>query len=135
VEPSDHDTTMAQLEATLARLEAQAHQPLAPEAPPLGERLDTLQARNTETLKRLDALALDPAKMETSLAQVRRMAQKDVHPTWMHAAYADLTQRLARVEALLEDLGDSMSLLHTKMETIIGQLAASERQQDGGRDA
>jgi hypothetical protein len=32
------------------------------------------------------------------------------------------------VENLLEDLGDSMSLLYTRIETIIGQLAAFERQ-------
>ena len=30
---------------------------------------------------------------------------------------------------MLEDLGASMGLLHTKMETIIGQLAAQERQE------
>jgi hypothetical protein len=71
---------------------------------------------------------LDPKDFDTTIAQVRRMAQKDVHPTWMHAAYADLAQRLARVEDLLEVLDASMSLLHTKMETLIGQLAVSERQ-------
>jgi hypothetical protein len=32
------------------------------------------------------------------------------------------------VEALNEELGASMSLLHSKMEMIIGQLAAYERQ-------
>jgi len=35
----------------------------------------------------------------------------------------------------LEHLEDSLSLLHSKMEMIIGQLAAAERQQANGRDA
>jgi len=95
---------------------------------------DAIHARNTETLKRLDALALDPAKIETSIAQVRRMAERETHPTWFQAAYADLAGRLARVEDRLEHLEDSLSLLHSKMEMIIGQLAAAERPANG-RDA
>jgi hypothetical protein len=89
---------------------------------------DDLHARHIETRKRLDQLDRNLANMDTTIAQVRRMAAKDVHPTWMHAAYADLAGRLARVEALNEELGASMSLLHSKMEMIIGQLAAYERQ-------
>jgi hypothetical protein len=122
----DHDQIMApqrdmhaSLEATLARLEERNRQWQAPEASP------------PQTPPR----PWDPKDFDTTIAQVRRMAQKDVHPTWMHAAYADLAGRLARVEALLEALEASMSLLHTKMETIIGQLAASERQQANGTDA
>ncbi|SRR5229473_6158324 len=91
--------------------------------------LDAMQARLDQIKGHMDSKPpLDPKDFDTTIAQVRRMAQKDVHPTWMHGAYADLAQRLARVEDLLEDLGASMSLLHTKMETIIGQLAVSERQ-------
>jgi hypothetical protein len=91
--------------------------------------LDAIQARVDQIKGHLDSKPpLDPKDFDTTITQVRRMAQKDVHPTWMHAAYADLAQRLARVEDLLEDLGASMSLLHTKMETIIGQLAIDERQ-------
>ena len=47
-------------------------------------------------------------------------------------AAADVTSRLARVEERIEDLGASMGLLHTKMETIIGQLAAQERPESAG---
>ena len=53
----------------------------------------------------------------------------------MHAAYADLAGRLARVEDCLEHLEDSLSRLHSKMEMLIGQLVAAERQQDHGREA
>ena len=62
------------------------------------------------------------------------MAERETHPTWFQAAYADLAGRLACVEDRLEHLEDSLSLLHSKMETIIGQLAAAERPANG-RDA
>jgi hypothetical protein len=50
-------------------------------------------------------------------------------------ASADLAGRLARVEEILEELGASMGLLHTKMETIIAQLAAQERPEEPGPEA
>jgi hypothetical protein len=87
----------------------------------LHDRLDQIQAQQAE---RPAPPPLDPKDFDTIIVQVRRLAQKDVHPTWMHAAYTDLAQRLARVDERLEDLEASLSLLHTKMETIIGQLAA-----------
>ena len=91
----------------------------------LNAQLDQMQAPHAEQ----DAPhLLDPAHYETTIAQARRMTERETHPSWFHAAYADLASRLARVEDLLEELGASMSLLHTKMETIIGQLAAAERQ-------
>jgi len=77
---------------------------------------------------------LDPEQYKTTIAQARRMAERETHPTWFQAAYADLAQRLARVEDRLEHLEDSLSLLHSKMEMIIGQLAAAERPANG-RDA
>ena len=121
----DHDQIMAQqrdvrasLEATLARLEERNRQWQAPEASP------------PQTPPR----PWDPKDFDRTIAQVRRMAQKDVHPTWFQAAYADLAGRLAQVEDRLEHLEDSLSLLHSKMEMIIGQLAAAERPANG-RDA
>jgi hypothetical protein len=74
------------------------------------------------------ALTRLQAEAATTPADLQHMLGRDTYPTWIHAAYADLAGRLARVEDLLEELGASMSLLHTKMETIIGQLAAYERQ-------
>lgn len=127
---------LATLQAMVAQLEARL-QPRQDDATRL--RPDAMQqqheeamARNRDTLARLEALnapqrTLEPLALETTVAQAQRMTERQTHPTWMHAAYADLAQRLARVEGRLEELGDSMSLLHTKMEMIIGQLAIHER--------
>jgi hypothetical protein len=93
------------------------------------EHLRTLIARQEALNARLQR-----EDWETTVAQVRRMVDRPTHPTWVHAAYADLAGRLARVEDRLEALEDSLGLLHTKVETIIGQLLADERQ-DTGRDA
>jgi hypothetical protein len=126
-----YDDLRAQIEALSAKYSSMAEHPLAPHDD------EARRARHQEQMAELDRIkaslqqtqaALDPEKLNTTMAQVRRMAEKDLHPTWMHAAYADLAQRLARVEETLEELGASMSLLHTKMETIIGQLAAYEHQ-------
>jgi phage shock protein A len=113
MDPHTHDEQMANLERIIAHQRE------------LGERLDQMQAQHAE---RPAPPPLDPAHYATTIAQVRRITERETHPTWFQAAYADLAGRLARVEDLLEDLGASMSLLHTKMETIIGQLAALERQ-------
>ncbi len=67
--------------------------------------------------------------MACTPADLERWIGRDSYPTWFHAAYADLAQRLTRVDERLDDLETSMSLLHTKMEMIIGQLAAVERQE------
>ncbi len=111
---ADQHALTQQLEALRARLEEQnrqwpgqeAHPPEAPEA---------IRARMK-------------AEAATTPADLQHMLGRDTYPTWIHAAYADLAGRLARVEDLLEELDASMSLLHTKMETIIGQLVADERQ-------
>jgi chromosome segregation ATPase len=112
------------------------HDPLA--------RLDTLRAQEEER-RQQDAARQESAERarqdaareaqarQTTVTQARSITERETHPSWIHAAYADLAQRLARAETLLEELGDSMSLLHTKMETIIGQLAIHERLDRGER--
>ena len=76
--------------------------------------------RVNESLQQTQA-ALDPAKLKTTVAQVRRWAQEETHPNWVWAAYADLAQRLTRVEDRLDEMADSLRM-------ILGQLAALERQ-------
>jgi phage shock protein A len=112
MDPHNHDAQMGNLERIIAHQRE------------VGERLDQMQAQHAE---RPAPPLLDPAHYETTIAQARRMTERETHPSWFHAAYADLAGRLARVEDLLEELDASMSLLHTKMETIIGQLVAAER--------
>jgi uncharacterized protein YecE (DUF72 family) len=70
------------------------------------------------------------AESETTPAQLHQMLGRDSYPTWVHAAYADLAGRMARVEALLQELEASISLLHAKMETLIVQQALGERRDD-----
>jgi hypothetical protein len=41
-----------------------------------------------------DESPLDNVNLETSIAQMRRWSRREMHPTWMHTAYADLAQRL-----------------------------------------
>jgi chromosome segregation ATPase len=65
--------------------------------------------------------ALDPARLKTTVAQVRRWAEEETHPNWIWAAYADLAQRLTRVEDRLDEMADSLRM-------ILGQLAVLERQ-------
>jgi hypothetical protein len=81
MDPQSHAEQMAHLDRIIAHQRE------------VGERLDQLQAQQAA---RPAPPPLDPKDFDTTMAQVRRMAQKDVHPTWMHAAYADLAQRLAR---------------------------------------
>jgi hypothetical protein len=66
--------------------------------------------------------ALDPARLTTTVAQVRRWAEVETHPNWVWAAYADVAQRLTRVEDRLDEMTDSRRM-------ILGQLAALERQE------
>jgi uncharacterized coiled-coil protein SlyX len=112
MDPHNHDAQMGNLERIIAHQRE------------VGERLNQMQAQHAE---RPAPPLLDPAHYETTIAQARRMTERETHPSWFHAAYADLAGRLARVEDLLEELGASMSLLHTKMETMSGQLVAAER--------
>jgi hypothetical protein len=76
---------------------------------------------------------LTPEDFDTTIDQVRKMVQKDVHPTWMHAAYADLAERMARLEAMFQNLEASMGLLHVKIETLIGHQALGEGQDTDNR--
>ena len=121
MDPHKHDAQMANLDRIIAhqrevqtsleqlqtRLEAPPPPTIAQEPPPR---------------------TLDPKDFDTTIAQVRRMAEKDLHPTWMHAAYADLAGRMARLETMLQELEASMSLLHAKMEMLIMQRAMEDRE-------
>ena len=100
MDPHSHDEQLANLDRINARLDQiQALKEAQPEA----------------------QLPLDPRHYETTIAQVRRMVEREKHPTWVQAAYADLASRLARVEDRLDEMADSLRM-------ILGQLAALERQ-------
>lgn len=71
-----------------------------------------------------DESPLDNLDMETTIARVRRMLARETHPTWVHAAYADLAQRL---EALSADV----AALHTQLDEIRRLI----RHDDNGRNA
>ena len=96
---------------------------------PLSQTSDSL-ARQQELLARQQALPppppLDPAQWRTTVAEARQMAVQDVHRTWFHAAYADVAQRLTKVDERLDELEAAMSLLHGKLETLIMRLAIDE---------
>ena len=112
MDPHKHDERMADL----ARMRVHADALL--------EKVEQLRARPEEpppVAQGPPPRPLDPKDFDTTIAQVRRMAEKDLHPTWMHAAYADLAGRLARVEDRLDEMADSLRM-------ILGQLAALERQ-------
>src|SRR5262249_51433635 len=84
------------------------------EAPP-GEDAEAMRAR----IK---------AETETTIPQLHRMLDRETHPTWMHAAYADLAARMMHLEMVMQELGDSLSLLHSKVEMLIVQQALGEQQ-------
>src|SRR5574341_1507845 len=93
--------------------------------------MDAILAQTRATRARLDALhaqVTDPDAYTTTIAQARRMAERETHPSWFQAAYADLAQRMARLDTRVEELEASMSLRHTKMEMIIAHLVADEGQ-------
>lgn len=71
-----------------------------------------------------------PTPPEPVLADLSSRLGRETYPTWMHAADADVASRQGRLEARIEDLDASVSLLPTKMETIIGQLAAREPEKE-----
>jgi chromosome segregation ATPase len=116
--PSQIEQLKAQMDALTAKDEQTAADPLAAthEHQAQMAELDRINA----SLKQTQA-ALDPARLTTTVAQVRRWAEEETHPNWIWAAYADLAQRLARVEDRLDEMADSLRM-------ILGQLAALERQ-------
>jgi uncharacterized protein YceH (UPF0502 family) len=67
---------------------------------------------------------LDNVHLDTSIAHVRRWSRRETHPTWMHAAYADLAQRL-------EILYTEVAALRTQLDEITRLL----RHDDHGQDA
>jgi hypothetical protein len=77
-------------------------------------------ARDQEALRQTQA-ALDPTRLTTTVAQVRRWAEVGTHPNWIWAAYADVAQRLTRVEDRLAEMADSLRMM-------LGQQAALECQ-------
>ena len=111
---------------------------------PLSKLRDSL-ARQQEILARQEArqqelraaqealpppLPLDPAQWTTTVAEARQMAAQDVHRSWVQAAYADVAQRLAKMDERLDQLEATLSLLHAKMETLIMRLAIDEENPD-----
>jgi hypothetical protein len=138
MDPEDHRTTealqqqLAALDAhyqeTLAHTAALAHQ-VQQQATATGQDASEGPARSAKTEEEIARMR---EEARTTPADLQQMLGWQSYPTWMHAAYADVTSRLARVEASIEDLGASIGLLHTKMETIIGQLAAQERPERAG---
>ncbi len=105
MDPHTHDEQRANLERIIAHQRE------------VGERLDQMQAQHAARRAAEPAAPhpLDPEQFETSIAQVRRWSRRDVHPTWMHAAYADLAQRMeilyAEVAAMRAQLDDIKRLL------------------------
>jgi DNA repair exonuclease SbcCD ATPase subunit len=113
-QPDTRTPLLEQAEANLRRVNAQ---------------LDRMDERHRQWEAQAAARAQRQPD-QTTLADLQHWLGRDQYPTWIHAAYADLASRLARVDERLETLEASMGLLHTKMEMIIGQLAAQERRED-----
>jgi hypothetical protein len=108
------DTDKVDMQALLAQMEEREHRWKEQEEDRERRRKEhveqmasmaDLRAGHDAQVKRLDAMIteqkarppLKPEDFNTTIVQVRSMAQKDVHPTWMHAAYADLAGRMARL--------------------------------------
>ena len=122
----EHEEHMANLDALQAQvdaLHAKYEHPAADRRAATHEHQAQMAelARIQESLKQTQA-ALDPARLTTTVTQVRRWAGEETHPNWFWAAYANLAQRLARVEGLLEEMADNQRM-------IIGQWATLERQE------
>jgi hypothetical protein len=118
----------AHYQETMAHTAALAHQ-VQQQATSTGQDASGGSPRSPKTEAEIARMR---EEARTTPDDLKHMLGRQSYPTWMHAAYADVANRLARVEASIEDLGASMSLLHTKMETIIGQLAAQERPESAG---
>ena len=87
------------LDDHLAGMEERRRQWQTQDAPHAQEQ----EARPADTPEAIRA-RLD-AEMRTTIADVQRWVGRTSHPTWIHAAYADLATRLARVEDGLEQVG------------------------------
>jgi hypothetical protein len=123
---TDEAPSSEQLQALLEQSQAR-HRAWKAEQDAAVQRLDALIAeRNARP-------TLKPEDFDTTVDQARWMARKDVHPTWFHAAYADLSSRMERLESGMQELADSLSLLHAKLETLIVHQALGEGQ-DGDAD-
>jgi hypothetical protein len=68
-------------------------------------------------------------RWETTPADLQQMLGRERYPSWFHAAYADLAGRMIRLDEIMIELQDSMSLLHAKMEMLIMQRAIEERRE------
>jgi hypothetical protein len=134
VDPLRHEEHLAKLDAQLARSAEELAKLDALRAEV--EALSTQDDREAEARKHAEHMAemdrlqeslkqtqarLAQFNPETTVAQVRRWAAEEKHPNWLWAAYADLAQRLGRVEDRIDEMADSLRM-------IIGQLAALERQ-------
>ena len=102
-------------------------------APQPGEPEQTAEHRETMAQyaamnARFDALE---RSMGATVESVRRMTTQTTFPTWFHAAYVDLAQRVARVESMCEEMGDSLVLIHTRLAEIAMLLAFKD---DQGRE-
>jgi hypothetical protein len=69
---------------------------------------------------------VDPRAWMTTVAEVQRWANGATHPSWIHAAYADLRQSLTKMDVRLDEMEATLSLLHAKMETLIMRLEVDE---------
>ena len=114
------DRRLAEAEAHHTSLEAQ-RQELAEMNARQEERLAAQAARPTAPV--------DPRAWMTTVAEVQRWANGATHPSWIHAAYADLRQHLTKMDARLDEMEASLSLLHAKMETLIMRLAMDEEEE------
>jgi hypothetical protein len=108
----------AQLDALTAKYEQSAADSLAAHE----QQAQLAELACAQALLQQTQAALDPARLTTTVAQVRRWAEVETHPNWVWAAYADVAQRLTRVEDRLDEMTDSRRM-------ILGQLAALERQE------
>src|SRR5262245_44037483 len=89
------DRMLAEAEARHARLEAQRQE----------ERLAAQTAQPVSP-------PVDPRVWITTVAEARQMVEQDLHRSWFHAAYADVAQRLTKMDERLDDLEATLSLLH-----------------------
>ena len=94
---------MAELEATRARLEALKAQPSGP-----AQGGGQAQGSGAGSLK-------------TTVTQVRKWAEEEEHPNWIWAAYADLAQRMTKMEGQLEELRDDLRMILGQLMLLKGQ--------------
>jgi hypothetical protein len=120
-----HHERLREIDRQAQERSAATHQLTTP-----GARLEAThhQAQEAQTPADPEAIrARIKAETQTTPADLQHMLGRDRYPTWVHAAYADLAGRMARLEAMLQELEASMSLLHAKMEMLIMQRAMEDR--------